>query len=95
MIVRNEIVNRIVGPYVFGGDDNSFFRWLRLPPNVDERNFERMAYRRGVSVYASERFAVGNTKPFGAVRIALGAPHDLRELEDGLKIIKNLLIRLS
>jgi DNA-binding transcriptional MocR family regulator len=95
MIQRNKLVNRIIGQYVFGGDENSIFRWIKLPQTVDECTFERMAYRQGVSVCSSERFAVGNTKPFGAVRIALGAPRDLQELENGLEIIKDLLIKLS
>ena len=88
---RNRIINKVLGEYDIRGDENCIFRWLLLPDKFSGEDFEKKAYERGVQVYASERFAVGNTKPLGAVRLAVGSPKDEKELMEGLHIIKSLL----
>lgn len=88
---RNRIINRVLDSYDVRGDENCIFRWLILPEKFSGEDFEKRAYERGVQVYASERFVVGNTKPVGAVRLAVGSPKNENELMEGLKIIKSLL----
>lgn len=88
---RNKIVNKYLKNYNVMGNDESIFRWLILPDGVTGEEFEAMACKKGVRLYAAERFTVGNTKPIEAVRLAIGAPRNLDDLERGLKILKELL----
>jgi DNA-binding transcriptional MocR family regulator len=88
---RNKLINKVLRGYDIKGDKNCIFRWLILPEGLSGEEFEKKAYKRGVQVYSSERFAVGSTKPFGAVRLAVGSPKNEEELMEGLNIIKNLL----
>jgi DNA-binding transcriptional MocR family regulator len=91
IIKRNQITNRIMRGYQCMGTSESLFRWLILPSNLDSDFFEQKALLEGVQVYSSTRFAIGNSKPVNAVRLAISAPKDDDELEKALKIIKNLL----
>lgn len=62
-----------------------------LPGNMTGAEFENLAAQHGVQVYAAERFVVGNSCPERAVRVSVCAPKTLRELEQGLMILKRLL----
>ena len=64
----------------------SFFQWLPLPIGCNGYNFEVQA-----KVLCSDRFAVGNTAQFSAIRIATCSPRTMVELENGLKIIQTLI----
>jgi DNA-binding transcriptional MocR family regulator len=88
---RNALVNKYLSCYELMGDDEVIFRWLILPDGIDAEQFQSMALKKGVKVYAAERFTVGKTKPSEAVRLAIAAPQSLAELEQGLKILKGLL----
>ncbi|WP_026887989.1 PLP-dependent aminotransferase family protein [Clostridium beijerinckii] len=88
---RNQLVNKYLAGYQVMGDDEVIFRWLLLPEGMDGEQFEAMAFEKGVKVYAAERFTVGKIKPIDAVRLAVAAPRSLEELEQGLKILKELL----
>ncbi|SPF48293.1 hypothetical protein SBF1_4040001 [Candidatus Desulfosporosinus infrequens] len=50
-----------------------------------------MAIKHGVQVYAADRFAVGNSIPENAVRLSICSPEAIEELEQGLKILQQLL----
>lgn len=69
----------------------SFFQWLPLPIGCNGYNFEVQAKNHGVKVLCSDRFAVGNTAQFSAIRIATCSPRTMVELESGLKIIQTLI----
>lgn len=69
----------------------SFFQWLPLPIGCNGYNFEVQAKNHGVKVLCSDRFAVGNTAQFSAIRIATCSPRTMVELENGLKIIQTLI----
>lgn len=90
-IQRNQIVNEILGDYTVLGSDESIFRWLLLPEKWTGESFERTAYKAGVQVYGSERFAVGKAKPAAAVRLAVAAPKTQKDLKHALNIVKTLL----
>ena len=87
---RNRLLNRILADYEVLGSDNSLFRWLLLPKGWSGSKFESIAYARGVQVYGAERFAVGNTKPIAAVRIAVSTPTFL-EFKKGIEILAAIL----
>lgn len=88
---RNALVNQYLAGYQVMGNEEIIFRWLLLPKGMSGEQFETMALKKGLKVYAAERFTVGNTKPIAAIRLAIGAPKSLDELEQGLKILKELL----
>lgn len=88
---QNAIVDRCLNGYSISGDHDANFRWLMLPEKFTGESFELCAYHAGVQVYAAERFTVGKTKPQRAVRMAITAPEDAAQLEEALKIIRNLL----
>jgi len=87
---RNILLNKLLLGYEVWGTNNSLFRWLILPKGWTGSSFETEAYDHGVQVYAAERFAVGNTKPVAAVRIAV-ATSSIREFEIGLAILAEIL----
>lgn len=90
-ILRNRIVNQCLKNYTCLGMETGIFRWLLLPEKITGAEFEILAAQQGVQVYAAERFVVGNSCPARAVRIAVCAPKTIRELEQGLIILKRLL----
>ncbi|WP_243158107.1 aminotransferase-like domain-containing protein [Aminipila terrae] len=90
-ILRNELVNKYLSGYDCRGEDTGIFRWLMLPKQITGADFEVLAFKHGVQVYAAERFAVGNTIPEKAVRVAVCGTETLEELEQGLKVLTELL----
>lgn len=94
-IRRNQLVNHYLADYMFLGDETGIFRWLLLPGKITGAEFETLAARQGVQVYAAERFMVGNSWPERAIRISVCAPKTLKELEEGLLILKRLLNGLT
>lgn len=91
LAIRNRLTNKILKDYTVLGDEQSLSRWLLLPNNMTGAEFERQALKKGVFVYGSERFALGKDAPLGAARLAICAPASLEELEQGLRLIKELL----
>ncbi|MEA1962281.1 MAG: aminotransferase class I/II-fold pyridoxal phosphate-dependent enzyme [Bacillota bacterium] len=90
---QNAIIDRYLDDYTVLGEDECNFRWLMLPVRFTGESFELCAYHAGVQVYAAERFAVGNAKPERAVRLAVTAPESTAQLEEAMKILRNLLDR--
>ncbi|WML34499.1 hypothetical protein [Clostridium sp. OS1-26] len=54
-----------------------------------------MMAAQGVSVYGSERFALGDTENNHFIRIATSSPQDVNKLREGLQIIKEGCLELS
>lgn len=94
-IRRNQVVNQYLADYRCLGDKTGIFRWLLLPGKVTSAEFERLAAKHGVQVYAAERFVVGNSCPERAVRVSVCAPETITELKQGLTILKHLLNNLT
>lgn len=94
-IRRNQVVDRYLADFTCLGDETGIFRWLLIPGVMKGTEFESLAARHGVQVYAAERFVVGNSCPERAVRIAVCAPETVEKLEQGLTIIKRLLYEIS
>ena len=92
---RNKLVNSYMSEYDCKGDDTCIFRWLKLPGEMSGAEFEELALSQGVQVYAADRFSIGNCIPERAVRISVGAPETMQELERGLVILKRMLEEIS
>lgn len=90
-IDRNQLVNYYLLEYDCSGEATCIFRWLKLPGKTSGVDFEALALEHGVQVYAAERFTVGNSIPEKAVRLSICAPETIEELEQGLKILQQLL----
>ena len=94
IIARNQLTDEILqGCTVLGGKE-CLSRWLLLPNGITGAGFEHLAKEKGVSVYGSERFAVGKEIPVAAARVAVCAPESIKELEKGLHILKEILDNL-
>lgn len=87
---RNKIFDEYFGDISGKSNKYSYYRWLQVPDGFTGDDFERMAKQRGVQVYCSERFSVGNIDNKYAVRIALCSPKDEDEVRKGLSIIRDL-----
>lgn len=87
---RNNIYTKFF-PDTVSPNPYSFFQWLALPENQNGYNFELLANHANVKVLCSDRFAIGDTSNFSAIRIATCSPDSLSELEHGLQIIYDLI----
>lgn len=91
----NKIVNTILADFDVRGEETSTFRWLILPEGINAKWIEEEAFKKGLQVYSSERFAIGTIKPISAIRLAITASLTLNNLEKGLMILKELLQQKS
>lgn len=91
ILTRNQAYDRILGDFPAFGNEFSLSRWLLLPDGISGEAFEALARERGVSVYGSERFAVGKAVPIAAARISVCSPQSVAELERGLLLLKDIL----
>lgn len=88
---RNEMARVVLAGREFAGLNNGYFIWLALPEPWRAADFERAAALRGVVVIAGDAFAVGQTPAPAAVRVSLSAARSRQELEQGLKVLAELL----
>jgi DNA-binding transcriptional MocR family regulator len=88
---RNEMARVLLAGREFAGLNNGYFIWLALPEPWRAADFERAAALRGVVVIAGEAFALGQTPAPAAVRVSLSAARSRQELEQGLKVLAELL----
>lgn len=85
---RNEVYAKIFRELSPSVHPNSYYQWLPLPKQCSGRAFEALAADKGVSIYGSERFSVGNIDNGCFIRIATSSPSDMNELYQGLETIK-------
>lgn len=62
-----------------------------LPDSLTGEVLARRALERGVNVFPAEKFAVGRTRPAHAVRLSVCAPPDMEQLEQGVRILAELI----
>ncbi len=90
---RSQLVQKYLGPFLTEADPACIFRWLQLPADfTSAASFEQLALRHGVQVYAAERFALGDSSPAKGIRLAITSPETRTELENGLQILRDLLL---
>ncbi|GKU85154.1 PLP-dependent aminotransferase family protein [Niallia sp. NCCP-28] len=71
----------------------SFFRWLPIEKKYDSFYFEKNAIEKGVHVYHSDRFSVKKEDSQAYIRISLTSVKNTEELEMGLKILKEAVVK--
>ncbi len=94
-VTRNNYYRKITSSFPHSIHPSSFFQWLPLPENCTGKAFEAMMAGRGVHIYGSERFALGDAQNVHFVRIATSSPDNTDELCIGLEKIKAGCIELG
>lgn len=88
---RNEICDRYFPrPADCGGHPLSFCRWIPLPGRRGSR-IEEEALKKGVRVFHSDRFLAGPPEGREFLRAALSSPGDSASLEEGLRLLKEVV----
>lgn len=87
--VRQEMVTRLLPKDRVQSDPEGFHLWLHLPPPWTRGDFSGRLRSSGISVVASDAFALGVAPE--AVRVGLGAARTHGELQRSLMTIADLL----
>ncbi len=88
---RNRLVDEVLCDYDLVPNENSFFRFLLLPPAMSDDEVERACLARGVQIFSAKRFSVSAESKINAVRLSVSGPRDSGELRKGLQIIREVL----
>ena len=75
----------------FRGKAGSYFLWLDLPEPWTGQAFETRARQLGVNVFGAQKFAVGDTPPPRAARVALTGETDIDRFRQGLATLAEIL----
>lgn len=87
--IRQEMVTRLLPGDIVQTDPEGFHLWLHLPPPWTRGDFSGRLRASGISVVASDAFALGPAPE--AVRVGLGATRTRGELQRSLMTIADLL----
>lgn len=89
---RLELARQVLGESALRGlRGPTYHVWMELPAHWRSEAFSAQARRNGVSVTASEVFAVSPAVAPGAVRVCLGAPRTQALLRKGLQRLRDTL----
>ena len=88
---RQALTSEILDGYEFELAKGSFHAWLSLPEPWRALEFQSMLADKGVRVLSAEAFAVGRFPAPQAIRICISGPALIKQLETGLKIIRQQL----
>ena len=88
---RQAIVKEILPASLVQTHPASYHLWLRLPDNWRANAFVSRAKEAGVSVLSSANFSIDATPSVEAVRVCLGPPDDVEQVEKGLAVLADLL----
>jgi DNA-binding transcriptional MocR family regulator len=91
---RQKIAADILRGAKFAADPEGHHLWLEMPPQWRATDFAEQADHFGVAVVSSPVFSVART-PIEAVRVSMGVATDRTYLEDGLRLVANLLSQPS
>ncbi|HJQ41255.1 MAG TPA: PLP-dependent aminotransferase family protein, partial [Thermoanaerobaculia bacterium] len=87
--LRSRVARRILGDRASKTDPRSGHLWIELPRRWHPDAFAEAARRRRVRVASASSFAVGSDIP-RAVRLSIGAPASVAELETALGVIMGI-----
>jgi len=90
---RLALVESHLGDFDCKITQGSFHAWLVLPEQWRASDYQRVAQDKGVSILSAESFAVGRFPSPQAVRVSISAPETIEEVEEGLKILRELLVQ--
>lgn len=89
VVMRNAAVRRILGKRAGSSDPRSSHLWIDLPKRWTADAFVEEARRRRVRVASASSFAVTTDVP-RAVRLSIGAPASVAELENALHVLAGM-----
>jgi hypothetical protein len=87
--LRNAIARPILGRSAAGADPRSGHLWVELPKRWTGDTFAEEARRRRVRIASASSFAITRDVP-RAVRLSIGAPSSLSDLEQALQILTSI-----
>lgn len=88
---RNELVDDILGDFNLIPNKTSLFRYLSLPESYSEVDIESLCLKNGVQVFSLKRFSLSTNPDTNAIRLSISGPDNIKHLEKGLLIIKEIL----
>ncbi|MHA1597971.1 MAG: MocR-like ectoine utilization transcription factor EhuR [Alphaproteobacteria bacterium] len=88
---RNSLGVKTLAGYDIVNHPEGYHLWLTLPYGIEVENVLRTATGRGIALTPPDVFTIDGDKPPNAVRVCLGAPQTMRELEKGLLILRDIL----
>ena len=89
VVLRNAAARRILGNRTGASDPRSSHLWIELAKRWDPDSFADEARRRRVRVASASSFAVTADIPH-AIRLSIGAPSTIAELENALQILTGI-----
>jgi DNA-binding transcriptional MocR family regulator len=93
LALRHEVLDQVLGDFACASHPNSLHAWLHLPEVWRGEAFVSEARLKNVAVTPAEPFAVDrNTIPH-SIRISVGAARTPEQLQEGLRILADLLRR--
>lgn len=87
--MRSASARRILGKRIAGSDPRSLHLWVELPKRWNPDAFTEEARRRRVRIASASSFAVTGDVP-RAVRLSIGAPASVAELETALNVLAGI-----
>ena len=87
--MRNSAARRILGKRAGASDPRSSHLWIELAKHWNPDAFAEEARRRRVRVASASSFAVTDDVP-NAVRVSIGAPVSMAELENALHVVAGI-----
>ncbi len=87
--LRSRSARRILGRHAGGADERSPHLWIPLPQRWTSERFAAAASARGVRVASAAQFATTKNMP-NAVRLSIGAPANIGELDAALRVVESL-----
>ncbi|WP_017754002.1 aminotransferase-like domain-containing protein [Calidifontibacillus oryziterrae] len=88
---RNTIFDQIFNNFKFTRSKTSLFRYLEIPDEYSSMELERIALEHGVQIFSTNRFLVGKNNNCNAIRISVSSTDNIKELEMGLKIVREII----
>jgi DNA-binding transcriptional MocR family regulator len=88
---RQALAARLLAGQRVESRPHGYHLWLHLPEPWRAETFVDLAARRGVRVTPAQTFLIGRGSPPHAVRVCLGAAADQARLEQGLRLLADLL----
>ncbi|MDD3029259.1 MAG: PLP-dependent aminotransferase family protein [Alphaproteobacteria bacterium] len=90
---RQDIAKRVLKGYKAVIRPGAPHIWLPLPDPWRAAQFKEALAKREVNALSSDAFAVNRNNPVHAVRLCLGTPPSLAVVTEGLRIVKETLLR--
>lgn len=88
--VRQAIVARFLNPERYRSQTEGYHLWMSLPSGVDPAQIVNTLRPHGLSIVASEAFAVDGSNLFSGLRVSIGGALGRDRLERGIRLLDAL-----